>query len=110
VRPSVWTKDITQRSAVLERPGACYRSGVTFNAGLKRYLWCQTQLDHRGLAIYEAPEPWGPWTTVFATDTWDVEPGESASFPTKWMSADGHMLHLVFSGDDSFSVRKATLK
>jgi hypothetical protein len=21
--------------------GACYRSGITYNAGLKRYLWCQ---------------------------------------------------------------------
>src|SRR5207249_3749377 len=30
-------------------------------------------------------------------------------FPAKWMSGDGRTLHLVFSGDDNFSVRKATL-
>jgi hypothetical protein len=36
--------------------------------------------------------------------------GESCSFPTKWMGADGKTLHLVFSGDDSFAVRKATLQ
>ena len=36
-------------------------------------------------------------------------PGESASFPTKWMSDGGRTLHLVFSGDDSFSVRRARL-
>ena len=111
----VWTKDIARRGAVLTNPGRCYRSSVSYNAGLKRYLWVQTGLgeDTRfagGLAICDAPEPWGPWTTVFATDAWDVGPGETASFPTKWMSPDGCTLHLLFSGDDHFSVRRATLK
>jgi CubicO group peptidase (beta-lactamase class C family) len=62
-----------------------------------------------GFSIYDAPEPWGPWTTVYSTEDWDVGPGESSSFPTKWMSSDGKTIHLVFSGDDCFSVRKATL-
>ncbi len=116
----VWTSNIDQRGAVFEHPGRCYRSGITYNAGLKRYLWVQilpgtqgTKADTRfegGFAIYDAPEPWGPWTTVFITDKWDVGPGETASFPTKWMSADGRTLHFVFSGDDSFSVRQATLR
>src|SRR5205814_786500 len=39
----------------------------------------------------------------------DVSPGETCSFPTKWMSADGKTLHLVFSGGDCFAVRRATL-
>jgi hypothetical protein len=38
-----------------------------------------------------------------------VGPGETGSFPTKWMSADGKTLWLVFSGNDAFSVRQATL-
>lgn len=38
-----------------------------------------------------------------------VGPGETASFPTEWQSADGRTVHLVFSGDDSFSVRRTTL-
>jgi hypothetical protein len=46
-----------------------------------------------------------PSSTVFHTERWDVGPGESA----KWMSADGRALHLIFSGDDSFSVRQTTL-
>jgi hypothetical protein len=46
---------------------------------------------------------------VFFTEEWDVGPGETSSFPTKWMSADGKTLHLVFSGDDYFVVRRATL-
>jgi len=111
----VWTTDVTRRGAVLTSPDRCYRSSVSYNAGLRRYLWVQTGLgeDTRfggGLAIYDAPEPWGPWTTVFATDAWDVGPGETASFPTKWISPDGCTLYLVFSGDDCFSIRHATLK
>ncbi len=114
LREVSWSKDIAERGAVFVHPGRCYRSGVSYNAGLKRYLWVQIIPggDTRfkgGLGIYDAPEPWGPWTTVFFTEEWDVGPGETASFPTKWMSADGKTVHLVFSGDDCFSVRKATL-
>ena len=60
-------------------------------------------------AIYDAPEPWGPWTTAFTTEAWDVGPGETSSFPTKWMSPDGKTLYLVFSGNDDFAARKAIL-
>ena len=109
----MWTSDITERGAVFTHRGRCYRSGITYNAGLKRYLWVQVLpgKDPRfagGFGVYDAPEPWGPWTTVYFTESWDVGPGETASFPTKWMSADGRTLHLVFSGDDSFAVRRAT--
>lgn len=109
----LWTRHIEQRGAVFTRAGKCYRSGVSYNAGLKRYLWCQT-LPHGdktmtyGLAIFDAPEPWGPWTRVFLADPWDVDAGETCSFPTKWISADGKTLHLVFASKDSFSVRQVT--
>lgn len=109
-----WTPDPERRGGVFTHPGRCYRSGITYNAALKRYLWVQILpgKDTRftgGLGIYDAPEPWGPWTTAFFTEAWDVGPGETASFPTRWMSDDGRTLHLVFSGDDHFSVRRATL-
>ena len=97
---------------MLTSPGRCYRSSVSYNAGLKRYLWVQTGLgeDTRfagGLAIYDAPEPWGPWTTVFATDAWDVGPGETASFPDE--VDEPRRLHAApgLPGDDCFSVRRA---
>jgi CubicO group peptidase (beta-lactamase class C family) len=115
----LWSKEVADRGAVFEHKARCYRSGITFNAGLKRYLWVQIipgtegkKADTRfegGFAVYDAPEPWGPWTTVYFTEKWDVGPGETASFPTRWMSADGKTVHLVFSGDDHFAVREATL-
>ncbi|MCX7048433.1 MAG: serine hydrolase [Candidatus Sumerlaeota bacterium] len=121
---AIWSKDLAQRGAAFVNPKRCYRSNVSYNAGLRRYLLAQPipqaaskdakgKIDtrfHGGLAIYDAPEPWGPWTTVFFTEDWDIGPGDSASLPPKWMSADGKTLYLVFSGEDSFSVRKATLR
>ena len=113
-----WSRDIQHRGAVFVNVGRCGRSGISYNVGLKRYIWYQVypQSDHPGgprfsggCGIFDAPEPWGPWTTVFHTDGWDVGPGESGCFPTKWMSSDGTEMWLVFSGDDCFSVRRAKL-
>ncbi|MCH7918130.1 MAG: serine hydrolase [Planctomycetes bacterium] len=109
----VWTRDVAERGAVFHHFQGCYRSGITYNAGLQRYLWCQTLPGDSprfagGFGIYDAPEPWGPWTTVFFSEKWDVGPGETSSLPTKWMSQDGLRAHLVFSGDDFFSVRQVT--
>ncbi len=114
-----WSKNVADRAAVLTHEGRCYRLGVTYHAPSKRYLLVHVfdekgkRFDTRfegGLAVFDAPQPWGPWTTVFYSKRWDVGPGECASFPTKWMGGDGVTLHLVFSGDDAFSVRQATLR
>ena len=113
-RPT-WTADINRRGAVFTHEAACYRSGIGYNAGLNRYLWCQVLpgVDPRfrgGFGIYDVPEPWGPWTTAYFATNWDIGPGETSCFPTKWMSVDGKTLHLVFSGSDAFSVRRAALE
>lgn len=117
----IWTTEIRECGSILTRPDECYRAGVTYNSGLDRYRLVHAvpnktsrdprgRLDvrfHGGLAVYEAPDPWGPWSVAFETDSWDAGPGDSASFPTKWISADGRVAQLVFSGDDSFSLREA---
>ncbi|HZW34194.1 MAG TPA: serine hydrolase, partial [Isosphaeraceae bacterium] len=108
----LWSREIRARGAVFTNPGKCYRVTVSYDAGLKRYLLCQAGSDlhgkvEAGFGIFDAPEPWGPWTTVTFAPAWDINPGETCSFPTKWISADGKTLHLVFSGGDSFCVRRA---
>jgi len=110
----IWSSDIAERCPIFCCKGQCYRGNISYDAALKRYLWCQTlpAQDPRfkgGLAIFDAPQPWGPWTTAYYTQNWDIGPGESSSFPTKWISADGKTLQLVFSGEDSFSLREAKL-
>lgn len=113
-----WSSDVKQRRGVVELPGRCYRLHVTYHPGLKRYLLVQPlpkvgeKPDLRfggGLMVLDAPEPWGPWTAAYWSEQWDVGPGESANFPSKWIGADGKTLHMVFSGDDYFSVRQAKL-
>ncbi|MEX1240168.1 MAG: serine hydrolase [Cyclobacteriaceae bacterium] len=117
----VWSEDIRKRKPVFANPGKCYRSAMTYSQELKRYLWCQvlplSGKDERmgprfrgGLGIFEAPNPWGPWRTVYYTREWDMGPGESGFLPTKWMDADGSTFYYVFSGEDAFSVRKLIVK
>ncbi|WP_257669482.1 serine hydrolase [Parapedobacter tibetensis] len=111
-----WSEDIRKRKPVFTNPGKCYRSGITYHKGLKKYLWCQTlqltsgeHTDVRfkgGLGIFESPNPWGPWKTVYYTRDWDIGPGETSSIPTKWMDPDDKTCYLLFSGEDYFSVRK----
>ncbi|MCF8023997.1 MAG: serine hydrolase [Desulfobacteraceae bacterium] len=112
----VWTGDIAKRGAVFKDTGRCLRSGVSYNEGLDRYFWWQAKYSEQedgryagSFGAFDAPEPWGPWTTVYYTRSWDVGAGETGSFPSKWMSGDGKTMHLVFSGDDAFSVRKCSL-
>jgi hypothetical protein len=119
----IWSTTLADRQAVFTHRGRCYRTSVTWNAPLQRYLLVQPiptqavaagrgKVDTRfegGLAVFDSPEPWGPWTTAYYAERWDVGPGDSASFPSKWIREDGRTLHLVFSGDDTFSLRRATL-
>ena len=128
----LWQADIGHRAAVFNHPGRCLRSAMTYHPGLRRYLWWQQlpqvraaqgapagrahsagdEADTRfqgGFGIYEAPEPWGPWRTAYFTLEWDCGPGELGSFPTAWLSRGGRSAYLVFSGNDTFSVRRARL-
>jgi hypothetical protein len=113
----LWTKDVEQRRPVFSNLQKCRRSSISYNAGLGRYLWIQLlpigdDIDTRhrgGLGIFESSALWGPWRTVYYSEDWDVGPGDLACFPTKWMSADGKSLYLVFSGSDSFALRKVML-
>lgn len=111
---ATWTRDLGRRGAVFANPGRCYRSAISYNRPLGRYLWSQTlpgddPRERGGFGLYDAPEPWGPWTTAYFTEDWDVGPGENSSVPTKWIGDDGTTIHLVFSGDDCFSVRRGVL-
>jgi hypothetical protein len=113
-----WTEAIGGRGAAFEHAGCCMRSGISYNVGLGRYLWWQqlprkvhddTRFDG-GFGLYDAPEPWGPWTTAHFTSDWDTGPGDTGNLPTKWMSDDGRVCHLVFSGYDYFCVRRVTFR
>jgi CubicO group peptidase (beta-lactamase class C family) len=112
-----WRADIAARAPVFRYPGRCQRLDVVYDAGLKRYLMA-LGFDHEGgWGLFDAPEPWGPWTTVFHTKSWGLGGTHGYRLPTKWISPDGKTLHLVFSGraeegvnNDAFCVRQMTLE
>lgn len=118
-RPS-WSREIRQRKAVFTDPRGTQRISLTYNAGLKRYFLTASHLMGKGphnasLGVFDAPEPWGPWTTVYYDDHWSGNDRTyHHKFPTKWMSRDGRTLWLLFSGlgggNYAFCLRKAELE
>ena len=119
-----WSARIDDRGPVFNtRPGRAQRSGISYNASLGRYLWWQagwpnpdgedSRFNTGPLGIYDAPEPWGPWTTVFHTERFRGGPGETGSFPTKWMGpveSGRQSLYMVTSRDDAFTVWPVSLE
>jgi hypothetical protein len=108
----VWSSNVRQRTGVFIFPGGVNRLDVTYSVQLGRYLMTMRSRGKAGgrkhFSIYDAPEPWGPWTTVYF-DSFPERWGESQHIPSKWMSDDGGSFYLIYSGSDSFSVRKALL-
>ena len=108
-----WSNRFDERQGVFEHSGGCHRPCVTYNPGLKRYLLCTiTTSGHFGL--FDAPEPWGVWTSVYVTD--EFSPSESPfapQIPSKWISPDGTIFHLVYScyphGPYQFNIQKCIL-
>jgi hypothetical protein len=116
-----WSSDLTQRKPIFTDPNGTQRIAITYNAGLKRYLLTTSHrpagsqaMHTAALGVFDAPEPWGPWTTVFYDSHWSgANRTYHHKFPTKWMSADGGSLWLLYSGLDgglyTFCLKKATL-
>lgn len=121
---------LSEKKCVLENPdGTGWCLSAVYNHGIKRYLLAtEHTASHAGLmALFDAPEPWGPWTTVryWRPD----EPFGSTrsgskldwdnnvfffSFAPKWFSPDGRNFTLVFTGgghgknNDSFNTVRGT--
>ena len=108
-----WTTDITKRRPVFsDSNGATVRLGVIYNAGIGRYLMSISHRNSGGLGIFDAPEPWGPWTTVAYYDDW-LNFGYSPSYhiaSQKWMSSDGKDFTMVWSSSDRWNTLRGHLE
>jgi hypothetical protein len=83
-----------------------HRVAVSFNPVLKRYLLTTITLDRSGwMSLYDAPEPWGPWTHVQT----EHNPGRWGTltiiftFVNKWLSADGRDFVIVHTKNDRWA-------
>lgn len=99
-----WSEEVAARQPVFEdASGVGSTLSVSYNPGLRRYFLCteHSRPSRGNLGIFDAPEPWGPWTTVGYYHNW----GDTGStfywnFANKWLSPDGQRFVLVFTGTD----------
>lgn len=106
---------LEEKAPVFEDPnGTGWCLSAIYNPGLGRYLLgTEHTASHRNnlLGLFDAPEPWGPWTTIRYWTLGDrfgeSRPGSDLewdfnvfffSFAPKWWSADGREFTLVFTG------------
>jgi hypothetical protein len=126
-----WSADDTLAAPIFRYPRMTGENHVTYNAGLGRYLmgnygfideegnprpyhqgpWPDSCLRSQ-LTLFEAPEPWGPWSLFHRDDDWGTYGDYQPIFPTKWMSEDGKTLLMACSGsfdDYNLTLQKVTL-
>lgn len=110
-----WTSLINEMKPVFSDPnGVAWGVQVMRHPQLKQYLMTVRPEDSGSAwGIFDAPEPWGPWTTVAYYSKWlDASRKIMYVFNPKWISSDGRTMYMIFSGSehDAFNVIKATLK
>lgn len=109
-----WTAHFSEKQPVFTDPNAyLWHIGVSHNPGLNRYILSKphyapndnptaTAAKDSGMAalgIFDAPKPWGPWTTVFHQDNFiDEHVKFSYYIMPKFISQDGKTFWMAWSG------------
>jgi hypothetical protein len=117
-----WSANLAAAQPVLtDSAGINWGFAVVYHPVLCRYFLTCRPVDAAGgkfgaWSIFEAPEPWGPWSTAVRYEDWDRDtPLAGANeqilfnFPAKWIDADGQTLWLVASVNDSFNLLRGRL-
>jgi hypothetical protein len=108
----IWRRRHDSALYVFRAPGQTGVAGVHYLAGLDRYLlpqwhypslnrlprtvdWSRSQFE-----LFEAPNPWGPWT-LFHRQDFNGEGFYNPTIPSKFVSADGKRFWFFCAGDFS---------
>lgn len=111
----LWTANMDARKEVFTDRGGIKIVSACYQPQLGRYLFVYNPHDNRGnFALFEAPDPWGPWKTVAYLRGYEpfMPPGENTRvsvfhFAPKWWSTDGRQFTLVFNtGDDAWNTMR----
>ncbi|MBC8078742.1 MAG: hypothetical protein H7X86_00215 [Gorillibacterium sp.] len=128
-----WVSDDALAVPVFQYPLMTGENHISYNKGIGRYLMGNTSfIDMEGnprpyhatngwpdsimrsqLTLFEAPEPWGPWSLFHQDDNWGTYGDYQPSFPTKWISEDGLTLLMASSGsfdDYNLTLQKVVLQ
>ncbi len=109
-----WTYDLSKKAVVFHDNNAyLWHLSVNYNPGLKRYLLTKPHFSEGDLrdsvrapetkissfGIFDAPTPWGPWTTVIYEENFlDDYVKFNYIIPNKYLSEDGKTFWLGWSG------------
>jgi hypothetical protein len=99
-----WSASVAERAPVLTDANGARLPSVIYNPGLRRYLLRRLSRPRRSgnVAVFDAPAPWGPWTTVLYEEGWGrghVDPSTFfLNFSPKWWSDGGKGFVLSFTG------------
>lgn len=126
-----WSNDDSKAIPIFSYYHMTGENHVVYNPGIKRYIMGNygfmttdgiPRPYHQGkypesvapsqLTLFEAPEPWGPWSIFHIDNDWGTVGDYQPNFPTKWISDDGTRMWMVSSGtfgDYNFTVQKVTL-
>ena len=96
-----WSSSRGAAKAIFTDPAGVRQPTLQYVPGLGRYLLTAAHTGPGKVGVFEAPEPWGPWRTVYYAENW-MGLGTrgtyfSIYFPLKWQSADGRTLWATFS-------------
>lgn len=101
-RNPTWTNDLSARVPVFEDTnGVGWNVSVTYNNGLGRYVLATEHTESMvgNLGLFDAPQPWGPWTTIGYYNNWEGKGSNFFwNFSNKWTSTDGKDFTLIFTG------------
>ena len=109
VRSPIWSDNIELRKPIFSDPQGTQRISMTHIGPLDCYflvashypIGCTLETHSAALGIFEAKEPWGPWSTVYYDPEWS---GQCRTYhhliPPKWISPDGKSMWLLYSGLD----------
>jgi hypothetical protein len=101
----IWTADIALRQPVLQKPNVLDTPPtVAWNPNLGRFIMVMPHVPAadptlRGVAFYEAPNPWGPWLEISTLDQFAEGTAFFFQLPVKWQAPD-LSAWLAFSGID----------
>ena len=100
-----WTASFQRKPVFADAANGIMRTSVSYNPGIQRYLLIteHTARAKGNIGIYDAADPWGPWTRVLLEHGWgspDIEPNTFFwNFSNKWLSADGKTFVLLLQGE-----------
>lgn len=97
----VWSPDRSKALPVFVDSNGRQILHVIYDPGLRRYLAAAQGHGVGEMGLFDAPEPWGPWTTIAYYQNWGGFGNRESlgvDFPTKWISRDGKTMWAVFSG------------